>query len=165
MPGRPTDYSEELAAQICERLANGEPLAAICRDEKMPCASSVYLWLTKHPLFSEMYTRAREDQADTLADQIIHIADNTQIGIKTKTGKDGVEITEGDMIEHRRLQVDARKWVAAKLKPRKYSEKLLNEHSGPDGGPIRTERIERVIVDPQNPDGACVPAIPEAGQI
>lgn len=134
--GRPTDYSEELAAEICERLANGQSLAAMCREPGMPNASSVYLWLIKHKEFSEMYARAREDQADTLADQIIDIADTPQIGIKTKTGKDGVETHEGDMIEHRRLQVDARKWVAAKLKPRKYSEKFLNEHSGPDGSKL-----------------------------
>ena len=121
---RPTEYRLELAASICERLADGEPLKRICEAEDMPSKSTVYVWLTRHSEFLDMYTRAREDQADTLADEIVAIADTPVIGVKTKTGKDGVEIQEGDMIEHRRLQVEARKWVAAKLKPRKYGDKL-----------------------------------------
>lgn len=95
-----------------------------------------------------MYARAREDQADTLADQIIEIADTPMLGIKTKTDEEGnVETTQGDMIEHRRLQVDARKWIAAKLKPRKYGERLNTEHTGLDGGPIiiKAEPLDDVL--------------------
>lgn len=95
-----------------------------------------------------MYARAREDQADTLADQIIEIADTPMLGIKTKTDDEGnVETTEGDMIEHRRLRVDARKWIAAKLKPRKYGERLNTEHTGLDGGPIiiKAEPLDDVL--------------------
>jgi hypothetical protein len=40
------------------------------------------------------------------------------------------------MIEHRRLQVDARKWIAAKLKPRKYGEKVEQTHVGDKERPI-----------------------------
>jgi hypothetical protein len=115
---RPSTYSPELAAEICGRLANGEPLAKICREEAMPAPSSVYLWLTQHKDFSDMYARAREDQADTMADEIVRIADEAEDPAKG------------------RLQVDARKWVAAKLKPRKYGDKVTNEHSGPDGAAI-----------------------------
>jgi hypothetical protein len=138
MPGgRPTDYTQEIGATICALLAEGNPLKRICEQPDMPCKTSVYVWLIKHPEFAEMYTRAREDQADTLADEIIHIADSPEIGVKTKTGKDGVEIMEGDMIEHRRLRVDARKWVAAKLKPRKYGDRITNEMTGENGGPVK----------------------------
>lgn len=124
---RPTDYTPELAASICELLGEGQPLKAICALDEMPVRSTVYLWLARHQEFSDMYARAREEQADTLADEIVAIADTPLLGVKTKTGKDGVEITEGDMIEHRRLQVDARKWVAAKLKPRKYGDRATHE--------------------------------------
>jgi hypothetical protein len=72
-----------------------------------------------------MYARARDDQADTLADEILDIANTPVEGITTKTDSDGkTETTKADMLNHRRLQVDARKWIAAKLKPRKYGEKL-----------------------------------------
>lgn len=125
--GRPTDYSEELAARICERLADGESLKAICASEDMPSKASVYLWLTKHPEFSDMYARAREDQADTLADEIIDIADDsTRDTILKPVGANGemVEVQNTEWINRSRLRVDARKWVAAKLKPKKYGERL-----------------------------------------
>jgi hypothetical protein len=134
---RPSEYSQDKGIQICARLAEGEPLTAICRDDGSPDVATVYRWLLANSEFCEMYTRAREDQADTLADQIIAIADTPLHGIKTKTDSDGnVETTEGDMIEHRRLQVDARKWIAAKLKPRKYGEKVEQTHVGDKDRPI-----------------------------
>lgn len=118
---RPTDYSPELGASICERLADGESLKSICDTEDMPSKSSVYLWLTRHQEFSDMYTRAREDQADTLADEIIDIADDSTHDMHVNA--DGDEVVNHDHINRSRLRVDARKWVAAKLKPKKYGDK------------------------------------------
>lgn len=110
----------------------GESLNSICATPKMPTSASVYRWLAAFPEFREKYAHAREIQADTLADQILDISNTPVIGIKKKTSKDGIEITEGDMIEHRRLQVDARKWMAGKLAPKKYGDKLEADlkHSG-----------------------------------
>lgn len=97
----------------------------------MPVISTVYLWMAAHPEFSEQYARARADQADTLADEIQAIADEPMLGKKVTTKANGdVETVEGDMIEHRRLRVDARKWIAAKLKPKKYGDKIDHEHGG-----------------------------------
>ncbi len=113
----------------------------------MPGLSTVYRWLASNDSFRELYTRAREDQADTLADEIVAIADEPMVGKKQTTKANGdVEIVEGDMIEHRRLRVDARKWTASKLKPRKYGEKL--ELAGDKENPLYVERVERRIVDP-----------------
>lgn len=90
-----------------------------------------------------MYARAREDQADTLADQIIQIADTPMLGVKTKTDDEGnVETTEGDMIEHRRLQVDARKWIAAKLKPKKYADRVDTTLSGDAAAPVMISSVD-----------------------
>lgn len=103
----------------------------ICRDESMPHVATVYRWLSAHQTFRDMYTRAREDQADTLADEIQAIADEPMLGQKTTKKANGdVEVVEGDMIEHRRLRVDARKWIAAKLRPRKYGDRVEHEHGG-----------------------------------
>ncbi len=74
-----------------------------------------------------MYVRAREDQADTLADEIVAIADD---GSNDTYEKDGVVLTNQDVVARSRLRVDARKWVAAKLKPKKYGDKVDVEHSG-----------------------------------
>jgi hypothetical protein len=129
---RPSKYSVALTDRICERLMQGESLVSICSNAKMPTTGMVYRWLNKIEEFRDRYARAREIQADTLADQILDISNTPVLGITTKSGKDGVEITEGDMIQHRRLQVDARKWYASKLAPKKYGDKIeadLN-HSG-----------------------------------
>ena len=78
----------------------------------------------------EQYARARESQADAIFDEILAIADTPMVGEKRKVKEDGsVEIQTGDMIEHRRLQVDARKWMAGKLRPKKYGDKLDIEAS------------------------------------
>lgn len=127
---RPSSFTQEVADLICERIAGGESLVAICQDDEMPARSTVFKWLTDIPGFSDIYARAREAQADALADDIVHIADTPQIGTRSVSKATGTEITEGDMIEHRRLQVDARKWMAGKLAPKKYGEKIGVEHSG-----------------------------------
>jgi hypothetical protein len=120
--GRPCKYTKAKAIAICARLAEGEPLVAICRDDDAADVSTVYRWLLVHAEFREMYARAREDQADTLADQIIDIADDgTRDYVKDA---EGIARVDHDHINRARLRVDARKWIAAKLKPRKYGEKL-----------------------------------------
>lgn len=103
----------------------------------MPAVSTVYLWMAKHIEFSESYARAREDQADTLADQILEIADDGRND--TYTDDEGKEFVNHDVINRSRLRVDARKWVAAKLKPRKYGDKVSTELSGPNGGAVQFE--------------------------
>lgn len=105
----------------------------------MPSPAAVYLWLNKHQEFVEMYTRAKEDSADVLAEEIIDIADDGLNDTYIKAGRDGddEEVVNHDHINRSRLRVEARKWVAAKLKPRKYGDKITQEHSGPGGAPIQ----------------------------
>ena len=86
--GRPTIYSQELVNTICTRLSLGESLRSICRDDDMPAQSLIYLWLNRHPDFLEQYTRAREEQAETHADEIVEIADEQPDLIEVKD-KDG----------------------------------------------------------------------------
>lgn len=131
---RPTDYSQETVAVICDRIALGESLRSICRDEAMPAMSSVFLWLNKHSEFSDQYAHAREAQADTLADEIVDIADD---GSRDYTvDADGIATVDHDHIARARLRVDARKWIASKLKPKKYGEKLDTTHRGDPAAPI-----------------------------
>lgn len=148
--GRPTVYTEALALDICERIASGQALVRICRDETMPGITTVYRWLIEREEFRDMYTRAREDQADTLADEIQTIADEPMLGervtVKGKGKKRTREVVTGDMIEHRRLRVEARKWIAAKLKPRVYSERQTLQN--PDGTSINAVPVINLTVLP-----------------
>ena len=123
--GRPTKYTEELAAEICRRIVEGESLTRICKDDDLPNVSSVYLWLIKNKDFSEMYARAREDQSDTLADQIIDIGEETPMMVITDEDGKVTKRMDPAGINRNRLRVDARKWVAAKLKPRKYGDRQI----------------------------------------
>lgn len=110
---------------ICERLSDGESLRSICAADNMPNRATVFRWLTKNTEFSDQYARAREAQADAIFDDILMIADTMQMGKKVKRMPGGkLETVTGDMIEHRRLQVDARKWMAGKLRPKKYGDKI-----------------------------------------
>lgn len=124
--GRPSAFTPEVADQICERLADGESLKSICSSDGMPHRATVFRWLGAHAEFRDQYARAREAQADALFDEILDIANTPITGEKTKVDKDGnvIEMTKADMIDHRRLQIDARKWIAAKLRPKVYGDKL-----------------------------------------
>ncbi len=121
--GRPTRFSRAVADDICAKLAEGHSLRRICKAAGMPGQSTVYQWLQAHKSFAEQYALARELQADTLADEILDLADRSRTGLKIKTLPDGrKETTSGDMVERTRLQIDARKWLAGKLRPKVYGE-------------------------------------------
>jgi hypothetical protein len=130
--GRPSDYTPEIAAVICERLVEGQSLRSICKADDMPAIRAVFQWLTKHEAFAQQYAHARELQADTFADEITDIADDgSRDYIATEAGR----VVDHDHIARARLRVDARKWIAAKLKPKKYGDKL--ELGGNSNAPIK----------------------------
>jgi len=125
------EFSQGVADYICERIGDGKSLRTILAEmPDSPAQSTVYRWLSLVPSFSEQYARARETQADTLADEIVAIADEGET--KVIVGGDGTSMVVFDStaVARNRLRMDARKWVAAKLKPRKYGEKIELEHSG-----------------------------------
>lgn len=144
--GRPSMYSDELAVEICTQLASGNPLSRICKQDGFPQLATVYRWLQSNAQFREQYARAREDQADTLADEIIAISDDGEND--TYIDEDGKARIDHDAIARSKLRVDARKWVAAKMKPKKYGDKVEQIISGPDGGPIAIKEISWTVVEP-----------------
>ena len=121
---RPSTYSDDVVNDICARLAAGQPLTKICKTEEFPDVSTVYRWLDAHEEFRDKYARARQDQADTLADEIIAISDEQHEAV-TERG-----VVFDPEVNRDRLRIDARKWVAAKLKPKKYGDKTEVEHTG-----------------------------------
>lgn len=121
--GRQSEYTQEVADLICERIAQGESLRAILKDdETLPASSTVFKWLNEQEGFSEQYARAREAQADVLFDEILSIADDGRND--SYVDDDGNPRTDHDVIARSKLRVDARKWMAGKLRPKKYGEKL-----------------------------------------
>lgn len=101
-------------------------MVEICRADHMPNPSTVYRWLDVNEDFRNRYTRAREDQADTLADEILSIADDAQNDWMERQGDaagSGWQLN-GENVQRSRLRIDSRKWIAAKLKPKKYGDKV-----------------------------------------
>ena len=103
---RPTALESALADEICDRIARGRGLISICNDPGMPTYSTVRKWLNEHDFFARDYARARVDQADTYADELVAIAD-----------------TEPDP-NRARVRVQTRQWVASRLKPQVYGDRL-----------------------------------------
>lgn len=124
--GRPTIYSQDLADEICIKLSLGQSLRSICREEGMPAQSQVYLWLQRYPDFQEQYTRAREEQAETHADEIVDISDETPQTkeIKDKSGKVLEIVLDSAYIAWQRNRIEARKWNASKQRPKKYGDRV-----------------------------------------
>lgn len=135
---RPTDYTPELTDEICARIAEGRSLLSISKDEDMPAQATIYRWLFNNPKFQEKYARAREAQADVLAEEIRDIADTPIIGEKVTTKGETKETVTGDTVDRSRLMVESRKWLAMKLKPKKYGDRIDGkfEHTGKDGGAV-----------------------------
>ncbi len=89
----------------------------------MPSSQTFYKWIDEDEIKSKQYARATSVRADSIFEDILYIADNVELG-HTEKEKDGeIETTTGDMIQHRRLKVDARKWYLSKLNPKKYGDK------------------------------------------
>lgn len=148
--GRPSSYSAAVGDVICERLANGESLREICSDEDMPHKATVFRWLAVNQVFRDQYARAREAQADVLADETIAIADDGRNDWMEKFGKDGESLgwqINGEAVSRSKLRVDARKWFAAKLQPKKYGDRTTL--AGDAENPLSFV-MEQIAANPKN---------------
>lgn len=140
--GRPSSYTKKVADIICERLADGESLRSICAGDKMPRKTTVFRWLKANAAFRDQYARARELQADGYVDEIIEIADEECIYVRKLDGK-AVDADDPDdsMVEavfdktavmRNKLRIDARKWVASKLRPKVYGDRIQPDDKDDD---------------------------------
>lgn len=121
-------YTEKLAQSVCNRIAtSNDSLKTICLEINIH-PSTIFDWIANFPDFADKYARAREAQADYLADEILEIAD--EVSRDTIITPDGIIIENKEWINRSKLRVDARKWIASKLKPKKYGDKLDLEHTG-----------------------------------
>jgi len=141
-PGRPSDYSIETAQTICAEIAGGRSAREICRDPGMPSLRTIFTWLARHDEFRAMYTAAREAQADYLAEELLEIADDATNDWIQRRREDGTIVTvlNGEHVQRSRLRIDTRKFLLAKLQPKKYGDHVTTTLTGPDGGAVRVER-------------------------
>ncbi|BAH73469.1 hypothetical protein [Solidesulfovibrio magneticus] len=134
--GRPCSFSQEVADAVCQGIMEGRGLRSICADPGMPGPATVYSWLTKYASFQEQYALAREVQADVYFDEVVSIADN-----------------EPDP-QIARNRIDARKWAASKLRPKRYGDRLEVEHQGGVG-----MNAVQITISPATPLAPAMPAV------
>ena len=117
--GRPTICNDRLIDEVCQRLSQGISMRTVCLDDDMPSMNTIWRWLRENDKFKERYTAAKQESADAMIEDILSIADQDD---------------DSESTNRSRLRVDTRKWIAAKLRPEKYSEKL---DLTPSGGTVK----------------------------
>lgn len=122
-------FTQALFDRICERIAEGESLRAICKTKDYPAKRTVLRWVAADEALQKQYAEAQVMRAEHYFDEIIDIADKGADPAKT------------------RVQVDARKWVLARMNPKKYGDRVLNEHMGEDGGPLVVQIVRHGDAD------------------
>ncbi|AZY53034.1 terminase [Bordetella avium] len=135
-------YTEAIATEICDRIADGEPLRQICRDQHMPAWRTVYHWIEARSEFAERMERARRVGFDAIAEEALEIANTPQIGEETEQEGSKFRVKRGDMLGHRKLQVETRLKLLAKWHPTKYGDKTSMELTGAGGGPVRIDETQ-----------------------
>lgn len=125
--GRPSDYTTALAEEICEAIAcDSKGLRRLCNDnEHWPSRSNIYVWLKNHSEFQDLYARAKECQVEALIDEILEIADDSSNDYAIND--EGKLIVNHEHIQRAKLRIDTRKWLAAKLCPRLYGDRLTDK--------------------------------------
>lgn len=130
-PGRPSSYNQDTADEICDRLADGESLRAICRDAHLPDFKTVFRWLQVRTGFRQQYAEARDIGLEQMAEELLEIADDGSNDFMDRQIGDGVVVSQlnAEHIQRSRLRVDTRKWYLSKLAPKRYGDKLLVDAS------------------------------------
>lgn len=112
--GRPSEFTQALASIICDRIAEGESLRAMCLEDDLPCERTVYRWLAANEHFCQQYAQARKTWADAQIEEVIAVSKDPDLKPDDK-----------------RVQIDTLKWAMGKLNG-KYSDKV--KHVGGDEG-------------------------------
>lgn len=125
------DYTPELGAEICDVIAhNRESLESLCkRHAHWPSPATIYKWAIHNPSFAEAYTRAKDVQVEAYVDDIMVIANDADAVFYDNDGKPHFNTIK---LQRDRLKIDSIKWLAGKLKAKKYGEVKQDESKSDD---------------------------------
>ncbi len=142
--GRPSIYSDELAARICAGLACGKSLRTVCKQEGMPSLETVFRWLREKPEFRDQYAHAKNESADALVEEMLDIADDAN----GDHDDEGRYVSEN--VQRSKLRIDTRKWIAAKMKPKKFGDHIDVNHGGQTDNPLHAiiQAVQGNIIRP-----------------
>lgn len=123
--GRPKIFKQELADEICLRVGKGQSLNKICQDDHIPCRATIYSWMQENNHFLNNYVKAKADSADAHAEKIMELS--FMEGVDEKDPKYYYDAQGNKRVDAQllKVQIDALKWTASKLKPKKYGSDAL----------------------------------------
>ena len=133
MTGRPSDYTEEVGDEFCERVALGETIAKICKDEHMPAERTVYKWFRLHEAFGQNYARAKEESAHKSAELIREYSQQVLDGTLDPNAA--------------RVVIDAEKWIAGKRKPKVYGDRQILDVGDDTLAKLSDEQVNAKLAD------------------
>lgn len=133
--GRPAfEWTPEIEDDILDLIMDGELPTEFLgkdRDERFPGLTTFFKHLRDDDEFSKKYARAKEFQAEAEVDQIRAIADDASNDWMERNDPENPGwVLNHDHVQRSKLRIDARKWRAAKLAPKKYGDRVGLEHSG-----------------------------------
>jgi hypothetical protein len=145
------NWTEELENSVLDDIEAGLSLRASAFKYSIS-ASAIIRHIQASETFAKQYARAKEIQLETMAEEMLDIADDTSSDTRTiMRGEKEIEVQNAEWINRCRLQVDTRKWLLSKLVPKKYGDRVEQFISGPDGGPIQAAiTVEFVKPNPQS---------------
>jgi hypothetical protein len=145
---RPKPTDEGMPEKIAEGLIAGKGIREVCAPDTMPSVTEVYVEMARNEEFRNIIARARELQQEAHIDETVELAD-------------AATVADWQVVK---LRIWARQWRAGKLAPKKYGDKIVNEHTGADGGPIQTEATVIDAASMTSEERATMRAILEAAQ-
>lgn len=135
------NYDQDIADEICALIVDGHTIRDICAREGMPCVKIFFRWLRENEdTFGKQYARAKEEQAEIMVQEMNQIADDARNDWMDRETKNGtIRVLDHEHVQRSKLRIDTRKWLASKLKPKKYGDRII--HAGDPEAPVTTQDL------------------------
>lgn len=117
-------YTPEIAAAICTDIAIGHTVAQAAGNAGID-PNTIYAWRLQHADFGEIFARAKAAQMDYFAEEIIEIADDGLNDWMQREARNGsITVLNDEHVQRSRLRIDTRKWLMARMAPRRYGDRV-----------------------------------------
>src|ERR1035437_8338550 len=132
-----SEYTQEVATSFCELISNGMSMRSACQEPGIPAPKTIFQWLRDHPEFNKQYELAAQERAESMREDIIDIADDGRNDYMERRLRNGTlkDVLNGEAIQRSKLRGETRQWMMARMKPRKYGDRL---DVTSDGKPLPT---------------------------
>lgn len=140
--GRPSKFTKELAIKICDRIAGGESLCAVCRDIGIPEPTVIGWFVDDKDGVFDYYARARKIQGEQMFEDLLNITDDSQNDWMERNGH---TVVDQEAVQRSKLRVDTRKWILARMDTQRYAETSKQEHTGKGGEPLQINIIRDTL--------------------